>query len=60
MYDQTQEPDFSVKSFFDYGSGVGTGYWATNHVFGNIPEVRFYLQGGWGHWAVYFTTPKVL
>jgi len=34
-----QEPDFQLNSFFDYGSGVGTGYWAANQVFGNIAEM---------------------
>eukprot|EP00088_Acartia_fossae_P049919 TRINITY_DN5544_c0_g1_i5.p1 TRINITY_DN5544_c0_g1~~TRINITY_DN5544_c0_g1_i5.p1 ORF type:complete len:507 (-),score=71.00 TRINITY_DN5544_c0_g1_i5:212-1732(-) len=33
-----QEPEFKAKSFFDYGSGVGTGFWATCKVFGKPTE----------------------
>ena len=34
-----KDPEFSPSTLFDFGSGVGTGYWATKKVFGKLGEV---------------------
>jgi len=34
-----QDPGFSPKTMFDFGSGIGTGYWAAKNVFGKFSEV---------------------
>ncbi|XP_018331996.1 methyltransferase-like protein 17, mitochondrial [Agrilus planipennis] len=59
---KTRDPSFKPRSFFDFGSGIGTGTWAVNHFYkGSIFEyfnvdssvhmndlAQILLQGGRG------------
>jgi len=40
IFNQIREklPDFKPNSFFDFGSGVGTGLWAFRQIFGEVHE----------------------